>query len=588
MKKFWIPIVGVVVLGGGWMAFGRKPSAPEIEFRYEKVSKGSLRQSITATGQLVALTSVDVKSKAGGIVQELLVQEGAKVRQGQVIARIDPSDTQAAFDQASADLQSAGARISQAKSNAQLESSNNQTSLRDAEINLETARVRMERLKELAGVQPQLSKSELVSSEAALRSAKASLDQLKAVTVPQLRAEATTALSRARAEMDAANNDLARQESLFEKGIVSRTALERSRSSAAAANAAYEVAQTRANSIEGDLQSRVRIQEEAVKRAEADLQRAKQNQVQISVAQRNYIEAKLAYDSAKVDLERAKSGRLSVQSRQADVQTATASSVRSKVAVKNAKVQLDSTTVVAPRDGVVTLKYLEEGTIIPPGTSTFSQGTSLVQISDTTRMFVECLVDEADIAQVTAGQNVEVLLEAFPGKPLKGKVERVNPAAQTANNITAIKVRVEVLGDGKVPLMPGMTATCEFLTLEKDDVVLVPQQAVQREGKDTFVRVKNANGPPEKRKVELGQSGNTGTEVLKGLAVGDEVVVAEINLAELRDIQKRMEEAQAGGGLAGGRPAGMGGSRSGAGGGGGGGGAGGSRAGGGGGGGGSR
>lgn len=588
MKKFWIPIVGVVVLGGGWMAFGRKPSTPEIEFRYEKVSKGSLRQSITATGQLVALTSVDVKSKAGGIVQELLVQEGAKVRQGQVIARIDPSDTQAAFDQASADLQSAGARISQAKSNAQLESSNNQTSLRDAEINLETARVRMERLKELAGVQPQLSKSELVSSEAALRSAKASLDQLKAVTVPQLRAEATTALSRARAEMDAANNDLARQESLFEKGIVSRTVLERSRSSAAAANAAYEVAQTRANSIEGDLQSRVRIQEEVVKRAEADLQRAKQNQVQISVAQRNYIEAKLAYDSAKVDLERAKSGRLSVQSRQADVQTATASSVRSKVAVKNAKVQLDSTTVVAPRDGVVTLKYLEEGTIIPPGTSTFSQGTSLVQISDTTRMFVECLVDEADIAQVTAGQNVEVLLEAFPGKPLNGKVERVNPAAQTANNITAIKVRVEVLGDGKVPLMPGMTATCEFLTLEKDDVILVPQQAVQREGKDTFVRVKNAKGPPEKRKVELGQSGNTGTEVLKGLAVGDEVVVAEINLAELRDIQKRMEEAQAGGGLAGGRPAGMGGSRSGAGGGGGGGGAGGSRAGGGGGGGGSR
>lgn len=565
------------MLGGGWMAFGKKEATPEIEFRYEKVSKGSLRQSITATGQLVALTSVDVKSKAGGIVQELLVEEGALVRQGQVIARIDPSDTQAAFDQASADLQSAGARISQARSNAQLESANNQTSLRDATINVQTAKVRMERLKALSQVQPALSSSERNSAEASLRSARASLQQLINVTVPQLRAEATTTLTRAKADEAAAINDLARQESLFEKGIVARSVVERAKSSAAAAQAALSVAQTRADSIESDLKSRVNIQEEAVKRAEADFARSQQNQVQISVAERNYLEAKLAYEAAIVDLERAKSGRLSVQSRQADVQTATASSVRSRVAVKNAKVQLDSTTVVAPRDGVVTLKYLEEGTIIPPGTSTFSQGTSLVQISDTTRMFVECLVDEADIAQVVAGQNVEVLLEAFPGKPLKGKVERVNPAAQTANNITAIKVRVEVLGDGKVPLMPGMTATCEFLTLEKDNVMLVPQQAIQREGKDTFVRVKSATGPPEKRKVELGQSGNTGTEVMKGLAEGDEVVVAEINLAELRDIQKRMEEAQQGGGLAGGRPTGMGGSRTGAGGGGGGAGGGGGR-----------
>ncbi|MCL6549034.1 MAG: HlyD family efflux transporter periplasmic adaptor subunit, partial [Alicyclobacillus sp.] len=85
----------------------------------------------------------------------------------------------------------------------------------------------------------------------------------------------------------------------------------------------------------------------------------------------------------------------------AELQAADAAIVRSEVARDNARVQLESTSLVAPRDGVVILKYVEEGTIIPPGTSVFSEGTSIVQIADVTKMYVEVFVDEADVGQVS-------------------------------------------------------------------------------------------------------------------------------------------------------------------------------------------
>src|SRR5207237_7659945 len=108
-----------------------------------------------------------------------------------------------------------------------------------------------------------------------------------------------------------------------------------------------------------------------------------------------------------------------------------------KVSVANALVQLQSTTVVAPRDGVVTTKYLEEGTIIRPGTSTFSQGTSLVQISDIGTMYVVCSVDEADVGSVSPGQKVKITTEPLPDKKLRGLVDRVDPAATPANTGTS-------------------------------------------------------------------------------------------------------------------------------------------------------
>ncbi len=554
--KRWGVLIAAVVLGFvGYLVFASRGSEPEIEYRYAPVERKELVLSTSATGQLVPLTTVDVKSKAGGKVVRLAVDEGTRVQAGDLVAVIDPSDTQAAFDQASADLTAAEARALQAEKNYELQLRQTENGIRQAQANLETAKARYERARIEAERQPVVSESALRSAQAAHDAALADQRRLKEVTVPQLRRETAANLDRARTDLQTAEAALRRARELLSKGYVSQAEVDRAASAHASAKAAYETARQRADTLERDLAAQIEAQDNAVKRAAAALEQAKAGLRDVEVSRRNLEEAKANLEAARVQLRNAQDARLNVLIRQSEIQAAKAGTVRSKVSRDNAKVQLDSTTVVAPRSGVVTLKYLEEGTIIPPGTSTFSQGTSIVQISDVTRMFVDCAVDETDIGKIRVGQQVRILTEAYPGRPLPGVVRRINPAATTEQNITAIKVRVEILNFQNLDLRPGMSATCEFILLAKPNVLVAPAQAVRNENGRTYVKVKTANpAKPAERDVKLGEAGNDGVEVLEGLKEGEEVVVAEIDLAQLRETQRKMLEAQQGGGLAGGGP----------------------------------
>lgn len=554
----WTVFGLVVVAVGGCALLGQNgQGSSEIEYRYSKAEKGELIRSISATGQLVALTTVDVKSKAGGKIVKLYVEEGSEVGKGDLIAEIDPSDTRATYDQASADLQGAQARARSAGITAQMTAESTANAVRDAENNLALAQIRAQRAAETARSQPTLTSSAVQSATANLKTQQEAMTQIERVTIPQLRKDSETTLNRTKAELDTTQAELDRQRGLLEKGYVAGSAVERARSAYEAARAAHEQAQTRAQSLNSEIQAQVETQRSRVQAAAAGLRQARANGVQDTLARRSLDEARKQVNQARIALNQAKIDRQNAGVRQADAKNARTATVRSRVAVQNAKVQLDSTKVVAPRSGVVTLKYLEEGTIIPPGTSTFAQGTSIVQISDTTSMYVECLVDEADIAQVRVGQPVRMIVEAFPRAPVTGTVSRINPAATTNANITTVKVRVQVNANARVRLLPGMNVTCEFITLSKPEVLLVPAQAVQRTGRtEGTVKVKGGkDGKPIVRKVGLGETGNDGVEVVSGLQPGEEVVVAEINMAEIRETQKRMQEAQAGGGgLTGGGP----------------------------------
>jgi HlyD family secretion protein len=548
--------VGIPILAiGGYAFLGKKaPEAAEIEYRYAAAEKGELMRSISATGQVVALTSVDVKSKAGGKVVKLAVDEGAVVHKGDLIATIDPSDTQAIVDQASADLQSANARAEQAERNLAIQIAQSRNDVADARAALEAAKVRFRRASIQSGRQPSLTKATIEQAQAAYDGAVAELDRLQRVTIPQMRRDAQGNLSQATVQRDTAVADLKRQEDLLAKGYVAGATVDRARSTAETAKNAYETAKQRAATIDEEVQSSLEAQKKAVARARAALDQTRINVADNDISRTNVAEAQKNVQTAEIALQRALDNQAQVQVRQTEVLAARASTVRNRVSLKNAEVQLESTTVLAPRDGVVTQKYLEEGTIIPPGTSTFAQGTSLVQISDVTQLFVECAVDEAEVSNVKIGQPVRITADAYRGEPMDGVVTRVNPAAKTENNVTAVKVRVKVLPGAKAKILPGMNATCEFITLSKKNVLVIPTQALQEDG---TVRVKGKDPKkPETRKVEIGETGNETVEIKSGLKEGEEVVTAEIDLVMLRETQKRMQEAEQGGGLAGGGPIG--------------------------------
>jgi multidrug efflux pump subunit AcrA (membrane-fusion protein) len=92
--------------------------------------------------------------------------------------------------------------------------------------------------------------------------------------------------------------------------------------------------------------------------------------------------------------------------------------------------------------------------------------------------------------------------------------------------VTVIKVRVEI-EKPDLRLKPGMNATCEFLVARKNDVVAVPNEAVNESPQGAFVEVL-VNGQSQRREVKVGLQGNTKTEIIDGLQPGEVVVTGRI------------------------------------------------------------
>src|SRR5512143_952682 len=85
------------------------------EFRFDKVSEGDVTMTVTATGTINAVTTVDVGTQVSGIISKLYADFNSVVKEGQVIAQIDPTFLQQAVKDASASLERARAQFADAK-----------------------------------------------------------------------------------------------------------------------------------------------------------------------------------------------------------------------------------------------------------------------------------------------------------------------------------------------------------------------------------------------------------------------------------------------------------------------------------------
>ena len=115
-KKLIISIIAVLALGAATgFYFYSKGGSDEVQFRYEKVSRGDVQVVVTATGTLSAVRTVQVGSQVSGTLQKLYVDFNDKVRKGQVVAIIDPTFLEASVRDAEASLQRATAQFNEAQ-----------------------------------------------------------------------------------------------------------------------------------------------------------------------------------------------------------------------------------------------------------------------------------------------------------------------------------------------------------------------------------------------------------------------------------------------------------------------------------------
>ena len=156
--------------------------------------------------------------------------------------------------------------------------------------------------------------------------------------------------------------------------------------------------------------------------------------------------------------------------------TAEANLNSAKATYKKNKTNLDYAYIYSPIDGIVLDRAVEEGETVA---ASFETPTLFTIANDLTQMEIEADVDEADIGHVRVGQRVEFTVDAFPDKVFEGKVTeiRLMPPDEDESVIT-YTVIIDAPNPEKI-LYPGMTANAEFYVTEKQNILVVPNLAVE-------------------------------------------------------------------------------------------------------------
>jgi HlyD family secretion protein len=201
-----------------------------------------------------------------------------------------------------------------------------------------------------------------------------------------------------------------------------------------------------------------------------------------------------------------------------DYADAKAAVVRAQVAVDNARIQLEDTDVRAPITGTIISKGVERGTVISSATSNVSGGTTIMNMADLNLVQVRTLVDETDIGKIQVDQRATVTVDAYPNRPFQGEVLKIEPQAQTEQNVTMFPVLVRI--DNRAGLLrPGMNAEVEIHVGERPNVLAVPNAALRTQ-RDVGSAAQVLGLSPESVERALAAGPQGGQATLGGAAAG--------------------------------------------------------------------
>lgn len=240
--------------------------------------------------------------------------------------------------------------------------------------------------------------------------------------------------------------------------------------------------------------------------------------------QKELLKKGLVPGSTMADLEK-DLGMQSAEGILADAQIA-----KAEEALKEAKDRLAETNIVAPISGTVIDREVQPGQVVTSGTNSVSGGNALLQIANLSKLFVTVKVDEADVAKLKRDQEAIITADGLPGKRFKGKILRISPKGTIESNVTVFEVVVAADEKGSQALRPQMSANVEVIVVEKRDVLIVPQRALERVGRDAQRNpqyiVRTADGKKQPVKVGLLEAGQA--EILSGLSEKDKVQVPTV------------------------------------------------------------
>jgi HlyD family secretion protein len=155
-----------------------------------------------------------------------------------------------------------------------------------------------------------------------------------------------------------------------------------------------------------------------------------------------------------------------------------ASFVRTTSADELARQRLSDATVNATVGGTIITKPVSLGQVIQAGGTSVNGGSVIATMADLSKVRSRALVNETDIGAVQPGQQATVTVDAYPDRPFRGRVEKIEPQATVQQNVTMFPVLIS-LDNSEGLLRPGMNGEVKVRTDERIGVIAVPNDAIR-------------------------------------------------------------------------------------------------------------
>jgi HlyD family secretion protein len=200
---------------------------------------------------------------------------------------------------------------------------------------------------------------------------------------------------------------------------------------------------------------------------------------------------------------------------------------QSRAQVEQAEEDIRNATIRSPIDGVVLSRDREVGDAVSSILVMGAGATLIMTVGDLSEVYVKGKVDESDIGKVYFNQAARITVESYKNQRFTGKVTKISPMGVEKDNVTTFEVRVSISNESR-KLMSDMTANAEIMLDEHRGVLTIPEGAVvYKKDRSTAVEIPDPEQKTGKRRVPvtLGISNGSRTEVLKGLAEGQQVVL---------------------------------------------------------------
>ncbi|MGK7930603.1 MAG: efflux RND transporter periplasmic adaptor subunit [Microcystaceae cyanobacterium] len=455
---------GLIIVGGLTYRMARTPvTQSEIDKITVVAQRETLAVDIEASAVVEPIESVNISPKNPGRLIELRIEQGMKVKKGQILALMEHTEikaegkfAEANYNQAIAELEAAKVRVPSEVQQAQTRYIQAQAQLEQSKANLEQANQRIP--KDIAQIEAQI-----ISAQSRLRLAESRVqDNAKLLN------EGAITKDRYRELVNAYDNALA-------------------------------------NFIE--LQTR--------------LEQAKNTQnPEISQFQQEALQAQAAMAEAQIQLEERK------RTAQTEIAALESAVEAAKAQLEQVVIQFQDTAIRAPFEGIVTQKYANPGSFVTPTTSASStaSATSSSILALARGLKVVAKVPEVDIAMIQKGQPVAISADAYPNEVFKGQVVLIAPEAVVEQNVTSFEVTIALV-TGQDKLLSRMNTDVTFLGQELSDALVVPTVAIVTQEGETGVMVADENNQPQFQLVTIGQVLEDKTQIISGLSAGQRVFI---------------------------------------------------------------